>query len=346
LGEESYITRATEALGYDPFARWRRDSKSTMSFNARSVILQGFFKFHKTNAETLLILAGKTPSGKPQFAIEKMVEDYLDWRADPEQGYATSTVAKEAGIISGFFRANNVSIKTGRKYSLYRVYEGRRILAQKEVSSMIRFTKGKDRLNCLEKKAVICVEAQTAQRIGILPALKFGMIRRYPVKGKVYGVIEVMPEIADRNNHPVNKTRTPYSFGLHWQSMKLLDELKAQRKAKDDDFIWTIDKRRMQEAIFDAAKDAGIQKEKIRTLKPKKGKKKWKRYEIHPHVFRRYWMERMDKAGIKNKDLLHFQLGHDIKYLTYEHGWFEDEKIIAAINQADKYLRVLPSDRL
>ncbi len=309
-------------------------------------ILQSFLDFSHTSAEKILLQARKN-SGMPQFEIEKMVKNYLDWRAS--KGYATSTVAKEAGIISGFFRANNIILKIGKRYALIPVYEGKSYPTQNDVRKMIDVTEG------LEKRAVICFEAQTAQRIGILTGLTWNMIppkNRYPVKGtnKVYGVIEVMPEIVDRNNRSVNKTRVPYSFGIHWQTMKLLDELKKQRKDKSDPYIFTINKRRMQEAIVDAADRAGIQTQVTRKLKVEKRDKngklvkskmrKWN--SIHAHVFRRFWMAQMDKAGIKNKDLLHFQLGHNIKYLTYERGWFVNDKIIEAIKQADTHLRVLP----
>ena len=320
---------------WDPIERWRQDSRSSISFNSRLVILQGFLRFHKTTAEGLLLLARKMPSGIPQFEIEKMVADYLNDRE--KNGYANSTIAKEADIISGFLRVNNVIIKTPKKYFLKSTYEHRRVLTQDEVREMLRATKE------LEEQAVICFEAQTAQRIGILTGLTWDMIHRYPVEGtdKVYGVAEVMPEIVDRKGRHINKTREHYSFGVHWESMRLLDKLKERRKVNDP-FIWTMDKRRMQEAVSNAAKDAGIQKFQVRTLKVK-GKKKRKWSEIHAHVFRRFWMAQMDTAGIKNEKLLDFQLGHAIKDSTYRHGWFVDEKIVEAIKKADEQLRVLPS---
>lgn len=333
-------------LDYDPRAQWRLDSRSEASFEARSVILNRFLKFHKTNDEELLSLASKTPYGKPQFQIQKMVGDFLDYRAG--RGYATSTVAKEAAIISGFLRANNVIIKTGKKYVLKSVYESRHVPTQIEVQRMIEKTPG------LEEKAVICFLAQTAQRVGILTGLKWNMIHRCRVKGtdRIYGVAEVMSDISDRNGRLVNKTRQQYSFGIHWQSMKLLDELEARQKASarsNDPFIWSMNKRRMQEAVSEAAEKAGIQVETERKLKveekDRKGKKiikKRKWHQIHAHVFRRFWMDRMDTAGITQEKLLDYQLGHDIRDSTYRHGYFTDKKIIKAMKQADKELRVLP----
>jgi len=345
------VTVQKQKFEYDPIARWRRDSKSSGSFNARYVILQRFLNFHNTTPKKLLLLASKTLPGKPQIAIEGKIERFLDYRA--EQGNASSTVAKEAGIIISFLAANNVLVKIGKKYSIHTVYESRRVLEQPEVQRMIEVTPG------LEEKAVICFLAQTAQRIGILTGLQWKMIHEQRIKGtnKVYGFAEVMPEIADRNGRPAgNKTQQHYLFGIHWQSMKLLDELKAKQKASeraDDPFIFSINKRRMQEAITDAAELAGIQVETETRLplekRDKNGKivkasKKRKWHEIHAHVFRRFWINQMDTAGVRNEKLLEYQLGHSI-YAggTYHAGIFTPDKIVAAIDQADKQLRVLPS---
>lgn len=319
-------------VNYDPIARWRRDSKSTASFNARYVILQRFLKFHKYTPEKLLLLASKTLPGKPQVAIEGMIEQFLDHRA--AQGNASSTVAKEGGIIISFLAANNVLVKIGKKYSLHTVYESRRVLTQPEIQKMIKATQG------LEEQAVICVDAQTAQRIGILTGLKWSMIRRYPDKAthKVYGVIEVMPEIADRNGNIVNKTQTKYNFGLHWQSMKILDELKKSR-TDDDPYIFRIDKRRMQEAITDAAEATGIQVEIERKLKVGKKHRKW--HEIHAHVFRRFFMHALRQAGIQDKDLMNSLIGHKVPAQgTYD--VFPPQDIVKVLVKADKQLKVLP----
>jgi integrase len=329
-------------LTYDPIARWRRDSRSTTSFNARYVILQRFLKHEKTTVKKLLRQASKTPPGKPQVEIEEMIERFLDYRAD--MGNASSTVAKEGGIIISFLKANNVMVRIGKKYTLHTVYESRRVLTQPEIEKMIAFHQG------LEQRAVIYVEAQTAQRIGILTGLKWSMIHRYPAKGKVYGVVEVMPEIADRNGNPVNKTQTKYNFGLHWQSMKILDELKEQRK-DDDPFIFKLDKRRMQEAITDAAEGTGIQVEIERKLKvvkkDKKGKKTTKKrkwHEIHAHVFRRFFMHALRQAGIQDRDLMNSLIGHRIQAQgTYD--VFPPKDIVKVLVKADKQLKVLLMDQ-
>jgi integrase len=88
--------------------------------------------------------------------------------------------------------------------------------------------------------------------------------------------------------------------------------------------------------ISDAAKDAGIQKACTRRTGDE-----W--HVVHAHVFRRYWVARMDDAKVTNNYLIDYQLGHLIPAETYYEGMFTDEKIVEAIIQADKWLRVLPS---
>jgi integrase len=338
----------------DPWTRWGRHFKSPALFKTCKTNVERFFNHHNTSAETVLLLAGRTPSGTPQLEIEKMVEEYLDWLNG--QGYAHSTVANKAGSILSFLRFNNVRVDIDRrKYPLNATYEGQgpqgpKILTQEEVRTMIHNARGKDPLNCLEKQAVICVEAQTAQRISILTCLRFNMIKRHRQNGREYGIIAVGP------NWPGNKSGMPYKFGLHWQSMKLIDEIKTQRKAKNDDLVWTMNSsgrymkrisrvRRMQEAVSYAAKDAGIQGFQVRKLKIR-GKKKFKWSDVHAHTFRRFWVDQMYAAKVLSPDfndkLRENQLGHRLEAITYYWGMISDEKIVNAIEQAEKQLRVLP----
>jgi integrase len=333
LGEASNSTRATDPLDYDPIEYWLRDSRSEASKKSRKKILDRFLEWNETSARDMLLLAREIPSGIRQIKIENMVDNFLEYRHKNRNeggcGIATSTVAKEADIIKGFFWANNVIVNTPRKYVLKPVYESERVLTQDEVRKMIKVTIE------LDKRAIICVEAQAAQRISILTGLRFDMIHRYPQEdGKVYGVVDVKPEISDREGRPVNKTRVHYKFGLHWESMSLLDEIRQQREDKNG-FIWTLIVRRMQELISDAAKVAGIQKATTRRTGDE-----W--HDVHAHVFRRYWVARMDDAKVTNNYLIDYQLGHLIPSDgTYYHGMFTDEKIIEAIKQADEHLRVL-----
>jgi integrase len=319
-------------------SRWKRNSKRDLSWNSRLKILQKFLDFHKISASQLIMQARKYHQGERPDEIEEMLTHYLDAR--DAAGNASSTLAKEAGAISGFLGANYVTIKLPAKYKLTPQYESTRLLTQKEVGEMIHVTKQ------LEAKAVICILAQTGQRIGILPCLRFDMINRYQQNGRVYGVIEVMPDISDRKGRPSgNKSGVQYKFGLHWQSLQLLDKMKARSPNKKG-WIWNLDKRRMQEVIGKAAKKAKIQKVRLRKL-PKKdnqgnivGYKKW--YEIKPHIFRSFWKDRMREARV-DTELQHAMMGHPIPSGgTYDRGLLRDQKIVDAINQADNQLQVLP----
>jgi integrase len=290
-------------------------------------MLQNFFDYHQMKAAEFILLARRTPVGEPQFKIEKMIMDFLDYRWN--SGRAKSTVAKEATVIQNFFRTNNVFINGQSKYTYKPNYESKRILSQKEVTRMMRAAR------TLEQKALICFEAQTAQRIGILTGLQFNMIHRYPQKdGKVYGIIEIKPEIADPKGVPVgNKKEAHYKFGVHWQSMRFIDRVRAKADDKEG-WIWQMGIRQMEQAISGAAKRAGIQKATPTRIRGRD----W--HEVHPHVFRRFWMARMDDAGVTKEYIRDYQIGHTVQSKTYYWGTFTDEKILKAMKKADKYLRV------
>jgi integrase len=333
-----------KTLGYDPIERWRQNSKSPISFKWRLAILQRFCRFHKTSPVRLILLANEEKG--PKFKIEGMVADFLASLEDAKN--QNSTIAKDAGAISGFFRANSVIIKKPSKYVSRSTLESNRVLEQEEVRRMIEVTRD------LERRAVICFEAQTAQRIGILTGLTWDMIHRYPVKGSYdYGVVEVKRAISDRNGRCVgNKGRNHYYFGLHWETMKILDELKAQRKGNDP-YVFSLGLRGMQRAVMRAAKAAGIQvefaKREVNVEKRVNGKtikvtRTMRSHEIHAHAFRRYWVERMDTGRKRwaGQKLLDYQLGHKLPDQTYWEGMLTPAKIVAAFVKADKHLRVLP----
>jgi len=320
----------TEQLSWDPVERCFQESRNQSSLKKRKKNLQNFFDYYKMSAVDFILLARKTPVGEPQFKIEQMIIDFLDYRYN--SGRQTSTVANEANVIQTFFGTNNVQIKRQTKYRLEPTIESKRVLTQKEVKKMIRATEK------LEEKAIICFLAQTGQRIGVLATLRFDMIHRHPQRNrKVFGLIEIGPEIADHNGRPAsgNKARAHYVFGVHWQSMRLLDRMRANADDKEGR-IWLMGVRQMENAVTNAAKRAGIQKSKPTRI-PGRNK-----FEIHPHVFRRVWMARMDDAEVTREYIRDYQIGHTIRSKTYYWGTFTDDKIIEAMKKADRHLRVLP----
>ena len=53
------------------------------------------------------------------------------------------------------------------------------------------------------------------------------------------------------------------------------------------------------------------------------GKASEKRYEIHPHIFRRYWNMRMQEAGL-SEDLREYMMGHKLPYGGAYSKWYPD----------------------
>jgi len=307
-----------------PIERWTRYSRSKKSLAERTVVLERFFQFvGKSDVELIEVAKQDYPM---QVRINDWVLQYLDSRHDRDK-IATSSCCKEGGVISGFFHRNGVVIQLPTdKYPMKPVFESTRLLEQKDVAMMISKTKG------LDRQAVICVNFQSGQRIAILPALRYNMITRYPDKdGKVYGIVEVKPEIRNRTGELVNKTRTHYTFCLHWQSMSLLDNMRKGR----DDWIWQFNKRNMQYIIPKAAESAGIQR------KTETGRKDRDWHEVHAHVCRRFLKHQLRLGGVQDRDLLEYLIGHKVpSHGTYD--VFPPEIILEAYHKAEWYLRVLP----
>lgn len=321
----------------EPTERWLSDSDSESSQNSRKAIAERFFRFMGKSAGELVQIASSIPPGQPQIYIEDGITKYLEQR--DSQGVARSTISKEAGAIRGFFSANYIKLgKLPKKFrSMESTYESKgsyHVLTQVEVRDMIKSR------SALEDKAVIAALAQTGQRIGILTALRFDMLQ--PL-GKGWKLVHVPADIENRYGVQVNKVKISYRFGLHPESCTLFDKLEQERKTNDP-FVFSMSKRNMQTIIDLAAKNSGIQKTIPRKLLDPDGKLldyEW--HVIHPHVFRRFWMDRMGEAGLENETVFDYLIGHKVKYGgTYNAGWFKDEKLLEIYKKAEPFLRVLP----
>ena len=206
--------------GYDPVERWLGNSRSEASRNARLAILNRFCKSENTSVTKLLKIAGKSPPGRPQFKIEGIVNHYLEERE--ASGIIGSTVAKEFGAISGFFRANNVLIKPSKRLSLQPRLEIHRLLTKKEVKAMMAQFESEPR-----KKAVILTLAQTGQRIRVLTALGWtdskrplAVIKEY--EGSGWGYVTIHPGMRNWLGETFNKLDTDYTFFIHPETMRVL----------------------------------------------------------------------------------------------------------------------------
>lgn len=280
----------------DPVERWLGRSRSEGSQKARQAILNRFCEYEKTTPVKLLNLAGTVLQGQPQSEIEKMIDRYIMTRKHSR--IAGSTIAKEVGAIIAFFRANRMVIETPKGLSLEPRYEKHRPLEKTEVKHMI------DVASEPYKQAVILTLAQTGQRLRVLTALSWTKSKSQLAviqESDGWGFVTIRPDMRNWYNETFNRANAHYTFLIHPESMKLLRQIRIGQ----EDRVFVIHPRHMQEIIEDVALKADIQEPIPRRLNGRK----W--HEVHADVFRSYWKGRMHKAGLEN-DLLDYLMGQKV----------------------------------
>lgn len=331
-------------LSYNPLERWALNTNSPKWFEPRKITLQRFCIYSGKNLYQLFDLAGSHKPGEPQFELELLLSKYLEARE--KEGVAKSTIGKEAGTICGFFACCYIKgIMIPKKYRTKgSTYEGQRVITPQEAHKMIECA------SSLEEMLVVCLLTQLGQRIGILTALRYDMIKPFP---DGWGYVELKGDYKDSEGEAVGrKIETHYCFLIHPESMALINKMREEQQGKSE-YVFTIGIRDMERIFYKLANKSGIQKAIDTTLKSSTGRIR-KKYEVHPHIqrgfFEKHMLEGKAAEGLPDKiaDIfIDFLMGHTDKYgFTYVRGILQDDKLLAAYKRAEPNLSILnlPSD--
>lgn len=317
-------------LATDPVDVWLRDSKSERSKKARKVILDRFLEYEKTTVSELFKIAGTVYQGpnQHQTEINESIARYAKTRKEHDR--AGSTVAKEVGVIVGFFRANWFHVEPPPGLSLKPRYEKHKRLEKVDVEHMLSKVSSKP-----YEQAVILTLAQTGQPLRILSALSWGESKHkqtLPVinESHGWGFVEIDSDMRNWLNQPINRTNAKYSFFIHPECMGKLHKIHDLNPNEDRVFI--IHPRHMQEIVQRAATAARIQKATTRQLNGAK----W--YDVHADIFRPYWKRRMKAAGVDDGDLLRYLTGQKV---TIDSEEVQKDALLEKYKKAEKSLSLL-----
>jgi integrase len=180
--------------------------------------------------------------------------------------------------------------------------------------------------NSIRDKFVIAFLAQTGQRIGILTAMKRGMMTKKVVRG--HGIIKVPETFPNRRGRNVNKLRREYTFIVGRDTMKLL-KLLDKVSPYEEGWLLRISPRQIGRIVDEAAEIIGIQKKGPTTIG-----ESWS--AVHPNTLREYWRERMREAKADLYAVLHMW-GSKVQsiYGVYE---LSDDELLKAYEQAEAKL--------
>jgi len=262
---------------------------------------------------------GQTPE------LKEVIEEF--YRHLRKEGLQPNSAMVTCWPILSFFSANNVTIRDLPRDMMKtqdNAWETTFIPTQDQVRTMVESRKD----TC--DKTLIAFLAQTGQRIGVLTAMKTGMIDKF---GQ-HGIVEVPPRLMSppTDSHPqgenVNKYEVRYKFVIGEDTMQLIDELTNWEPG----YVFDISVRTMGRRVDEAAKDIDIQKPIQTEIKGRSMNR------VHPHIFRRYWAERVTSGGMLETQREHM-MGHKLPYRgTYLVGLLTDEKLVEAYTKAEPNL--------
>jgi integrase len=338
---------------YKSVDRWLNNLKPSTS-EPYLHFLRRFLEYAKTDPDRLV------ENAKSGSEASEAVHDQLKaFRRKLEgQGLASYTLQLAYNTVRSFLSWNNIKLsKSPRAFKGRTRYESDRVLEPHEVARMISFAQS------TRDKAFVSMLCH-AQRVGVLPALRYGMLRAELEKNLNPVVIDVKGELFDADGVNVNKSSSPYRFAIVKETSDLLRQMMQERRDAGepiDDDSWLFrtysikfegklrriarDKRGpaitrdwISEVIKEVAKKAGLQvKRSIGTAV--NGKEKF-RYEVHSHVFRRYWKRQMKRAGITDGDFLDFLMGHELAYGS-AYDKFDRDYVRKEYAKAEPYLTVM-----
>ena len=318
-------------LKYESVARWISnfpDRPNTKKSYLAS--LKKFVEWIGKDPDKLVYEAKLNPS-----KIHSQMKRYYNLLI--EEGKSSKTAILVYQSLRSFFRWNDIVLgRTPRGFKGRVEYGSTHVLTPTEVALMV------DACPNIRDKCIIVFLAQSGQRIGVLTALKYKHIKNGLEKEVFPLIIEVPAVLRDVKGVNVNKLGETYRFAVGKDTILCLKKMIQERiengeKITDESWLF----RSYSEAKTVNGKKILVKVPKGRIGKPltsaairdivnkaafKAGiqtKASEKRYEIHPHIFRRYWNMRMQEAGL-SEDLRNFMLGHKLPYDGAYSKWYPD----------------------
>jgi integrase len=197
-------------------------------------------------------------------------------------------------------------------------YEGDRVLTQKQVKAMVAARRK------FRDKLVIAFLAQTGQRLGVMTAMKYPMIRK--IDGR--GLVEVPPTLLNPHGENVNKAEVRYKFIIGRDAMRLIEKVSDK-----SGWMLELSERQIGRVVDESATSIGVQEPTPTKIEGRS----W--HFVHPHVFRKYWKRQMKLGKIEDRDLLNFMMGHKLAY-GGAYDKFEDEDLLRAYKKAERQLEI------
>jgi len=308
------LNRYVEAWldSYPPDSRQRR---------RRLRALERFEKSVGRDAPTLLEKALQSTHGCQE--VEDTLEDYR--KNLVAKGRREKSATQSCREVRTFFTKNHARLARFPRDTVSQSRHRPTItLSQDDVSKMIQ------KADNVRDQLVIVFLAQTGQRIGVLTAMKKGMIKERGPKAFRYGLVEVnVDDLIDPKGRNVNRSRVYYRFVVGREAMQLVKKMPNYKGG----WLFDISERQIARIVSKAGEDADVQKRRLTGL-PKRYM-----YKVHPNALRQYWKQQMRQGGVKDSDMLNFLMGNKLPYNGTSHV-FSEEEVLNAYKTAERALKL------
>ncbi len=287
--------------------RWLRNvsGKSARSYTQ---YFTEFLEYVKLTPDKLLAMADTDKGKQTVHDLAKQFFGHLEG-----QGLSSWTCTVAYAAIRSFMTWNDKKLgPMPEMFHGHTQYESDRILLPQEVAKMI------DHASTTRNKAIISFLHQSAQRAGILTALRYGDIRDQVEKGINPVVIDVKGVLLNAKGVNVNKKRVRYKFAIGKETTDYIRLMVEQRReageqVNEDSWLFTTGKGEPAylEVVMNAVK----------------------------------WKNSMRTAGVTDADLLNFMLGHELPYGS-AYDKFSADFVRKEYSKAEPQLTVMVSPEI
>ena len=313
--------------------------------------LRRFYEKIGKNPDELIEERKKHLSSSDEHIKRQHEEILMKYFNDMSDNSTRSNAVGHFKTIKSFYKANYVDLKADTPRTWTTMTD--RVPSVEDIKKMIDVSKSP-----LER-AVLLFSAQSGQRVGIVSAMTYGMLREALDNGENPISIHVSGDIRGRGGIKVNKNRLNYSFFIGADTINALktyiehmrvigytfkDEsplFMSDRKYRD--FAGTKDTKASFKMVDREALNKIIRRSAVRAgLMDKDGIDTpggMKRYPIHFHCMRKFWQTAMEQAGIA-KPWYEYMMGHSLGELDRAYSRPTVEQLRDAYARAESYMNV------
>ena len=347
-----------EMMEYESVKRWmNKVSRNSSSPNTKKAYLNNLRRycewFGKNPDE--MIEERKEHDMSDDKTIKMIHEDRVnEFFTEIEQDKSRNTAVSLFKCVKSFYSANHFPLKTATPKTWTTFTD--KVPSLDEVHKMVEAS------DSPVQKALILFSAQSGQRVGVLTAMTYGMLREALEGSESPASIHISGDIRDRKGQRVNKNRQEYTFFVGRdtiQSLKMYVEYMENKGYvfNNDSPLFVTDKmysyrdfggkevegeseyrpmnrKSINTLVRRAAIRAGLiskDGEKTANGRPK--------YAMHHHCFRKFWQTAMEQAGVA-KPWYEYMMGHSLGKLDLAYSRPTVEQLQEGYRRAENYLSV------